>query len=927
MGRLRTPLLVFALLVLVAAAAISVTRRASSSHPFLGVQWTQTEDGPVVVSVLEATPAADAGLRVGDRLETIAGVSARSVLDAAQLPWEATAVDGIGITVLRTGTPVELQVRSGSRPGADLHFYLVIVGIAFGASGLLIAARWPRVRGGVVYGWLAASMFALLSLGPSGRGDGIDWLFEWADLLATAVAPALLLAFGTAVTKRTVPYRRAVVGVAFGVSSVIFLLWVWASPLTLGNAYRFPRPVQVLELLDRAGYLWMAVAVVATTVLVLRSYVRSSSAMHRGQMRWLLWGLALGFGPFVLLYAVPWAMDAASPPRWAQFVAVIPMLFVPAAFTAAMARYRLYDVDWLLMRAVTEVAALLGTAAVYAATAFVLRQGVAEWIPLSRGGVRYFAFLVAAISYPQMRVWVRAGADRALYRQRYSYRATLLDWARELNAETDLPSLLESLRSRVKDTVGVDEALVLIRTGTWSFAAVEGDSPASLELDDASRETLERQACLTLDPGALPALPWARCLFSMRVKGKLRAVLAISGRAASDHPLTTEDRSLLATLSAHAATAIEAARLFREVRCRADEIERLHARQARILDYSSVGLALLDADWKILAWNRALEQLYCLDQASAVGMRLQDVLPLRVVRRIEEEVPAGGGETRIARLPMVNREGRRVVVNLSISRADAEEAEAGRRVLAVDDVTDQVQLEEQVLQQERLAALGLLAAGVAHEINTPLTGISSYAQLLLEDWPAKDPRREVLRKIEVQTDRASKIANSLLTLANPERTGYCAIDLNETIREALQLFEPQVRGRDVELHARLDPGAPTIRGHRGKLQQVLLNLLLNARDAVGESGTIELRSFRRGGRVVIEVEDDGSGIAAEDLPHIFDPFFTTKGRGRGTGLGLSISYGIVKEHEGDVRVESVPGKRTCFRIELPEAGPAHAMVR
>jgi len=282
-------------------------------------------------------------------------------------------------------------------------------------------------------------------------------------------------------------------------------------------------------------------------------------------------------------------------------------------------------------------------------------------------------------------------------------------------------------------------------------------------------------------------------------------------------------------------------------------------------------------------------------------------------------------EARIYRHALVNRAGERLVVNLVLSPIAAEGGE-GSRVVTFDDITSRVVLEEQVQQQERLASLGLLAAGVAHEVNTPLTGISSYAQLLLEEMPADDPRRDVLRKIEEQTRRASRIANSLLNLARPERSAFETLALNEAAVEVVRLFEPQLRDRRIALEAVLDPTIPAIHGHRGKLQQVLLNLLSNARDAVEGGGRIVVRTSRSGGIVTLEVVDDGVGIAEEDLPRIFDPFFSTKGRGKGTGLGLSISYGIVREHEGSMHVESVPGAFTRFRVELPVPAAASAVL-
>jgi signal transduction histidine kinase len=274
---------------------------------------------------------------------------------------------------------------------------------------------------------------------------------------------------------------------------------------------------------------------------------------------------------------------------------------------------------------------------------------------------------------------------------------------------------------------------------------------------------------------------------------------------------------------------------------------------------------------------------------------------------------------------MAARDGRRLIVNIAISPVNDAEATAGGLVVTLDDVTERVELEKQVLQQERLASLGLLAAGVAHEINTPLTGISSYTQLLLEDGRGAAPR-DLLEKIEAQTRRASGITRSLLNLARPEQTTFETIDLNEAVGEVLQLFEPQVRGGDVKLVSRLAPRAPSIRGNKGRLQQVLLNLLLNARDAVGERGEIDVSTRQADGTAVLEVTDTGVGIPEEDLPRIFDPFFSTKGRGQGTGLGLSVSFGIVQEHGGRIRAESRPGELTRFRVELPLADRAEAMA-
>lgn len=911
----RTVLLATLFVGVGAIAIVAFGRRTSEGAPTLGVEWVQSRSGVVALSVEPYGPAAEAGLLPGDRLLRVDGRAVGSYLDAGAVAWDLDAERPTRLEIERDGRALGVDVVPVERRSVpNVYGYLALVGAAFLASGAFVAIRWPAARGSTLYGLLGAAMAGWLVASPTGRADAFDWIVHVVDVVGASLAPAILIHLAVTLSRRTVPIRGATIVAAYLPSVALLGAALWLEGL--GGAYRFPEPPQAVTGLDRSQLLFLAGAVVLAGAVLARSHARSSSTLHRGQMRWMLWGLGIGLGPFVAFYVAPWGLGA-NVPEWADLFA-LPMLLVPAAFGAALSRYRLHDLDLLLRRGLAAVTLGFVVVGAYAAALLVLRRLVDD-LALPPDLVTFLAALVTAVAYPKLRTWVRAGVDRAFYRARYSYRATLLEWGRELNAEMDLPALLDRLEERVRETLAVPQARVYVRGAGRQFdAARPGAAGERFSLEKATLEALERNPAVPLDDAAAGPPVWARHLFGMRVKGRVRAVLAVADRGPLDPPFSSEDRALLATLCTQTATAIEAARLVREVRQHADEVETLRSRQERILESSGVGLLLADARGRILAWNRTLEAIYGLPKEDALGRSLQEVFPLHTIRALEREIAATspGEEARLYRHALVNRAGQRIVVNLAVSAASGEGGD-GARVVTFDDATERVKLEEQVLRQERLASLGLLAAGVAHEVNTPLTGISSYTQLLLEDLPEGDPRRDALEKIEAQSRRASDIANSLLNLARPERAALEPIAVNDAVREVVRLFEPQIRGKGVRLETRLEPAVPLVAGHRGKLQQVLLNLLLNARDAVDGDGRIAISTSCRGDRVLLEVEDDGAGISEEDLPRIFDPFFTTKGRGKGTGLGLSITYGIVREHDGEMQVESVPGTFTRFRVDLP----------
>jgi two-component system NtrC family sensor kinase len=259
-----------------------------------------------------------------------------------------------------------------------------------------------------------------------------------------------------------------------------------------------------------------------------------------------------------------------------------------------------------------------------------------------------------------------------------------------------------------------------------------------------------------------------------------------------------------------------------------------------------------------------------------------------------------------------------------VASADAPGEPSGQQidrvVVVVRDVTEQRWLEASLLQSEKLAAIGTLAAGVAHEINNPMTVISANAQILREEIPSDHAYYSSIQLIDRAAERASKVVRNLLDVSRSDEFELVPTDLKASLRDAISLVGPQFTKAQTEVIVDLDPDLPSVLASPDNLQVVWLNLLLNARDAIQESkaeGRVRVGTRRSGDWAVVEISDNGRGMPPEQLRHAFEPFFTTKQPGKGTGLGLFTCYRTVTRHHGEIKVDSQPGQGTTFQVLLP----------
>jgi PAS domain S-box-containing protein len=402
----------------------------------------------------------------------------------------------------------------------------------------------------------------------------------------------------------------------------------------------------------------------------------------------------------------------------------------------------------------------------------------------------------------------------------------------------------------------------------------------------------------------------------LRAQGITMGALAVADRRGG--PFTTEDLWLLSTVATNASVVLANSRLYEMVRRSEEEWET--AFNALI-----EGIAVVGTGGAILRANRALAALAALPESEMIGRNFSELFPgaSEAVTGLIEA--AYGGERTV---PLVVRlEHTHRVLRLTAGPLAA--AEPGSVVILVEDVTEQRMLEAQIIQNDKMASIGQLVSGVAHELNNPLTSIAGLAELLLERPPHAEIPREHLRVIHDQAERAGRIVRNLLTFARKGVAEKTAVDLNDVVTRTSLLIVYELQLHGIELDSELNPEPVVVLGDRYELQQVLLNLVTNAVQAVsglepGKPRRITLFTSRVEENAVLRVRDSGPGVSSHLTPYLFTPFFTTKAPGEGTGLGLSLSYGLVKAHGGALTYEAPVQGGAEFQITLPlfEAEPA-----
>jgi two-component system NtrC family sensor kinase len=936
-NRLQATLLALATAGLVLLAVLNFRQERQFQQPDDGVWWAETQGGLLATKVLPDGPGQLAGIEKGDLLTAVNEIPVARVPDYERALYRTGVYVKANYSITRFGIPLDSPVVViPEPPDRSNNLGLRLIGLIYLGIGLYVLfRRWTAPRATHFFLFCLVS-FALNALKYTGEWNFVDKTVFWANVVASALQPALFLHFAISFPEERLKgaRRRWLLPFIYAPGFSVVGMWVIAF-------VRWQATGILKHRLEQINFAYIAAFYVLAAVLFVFSYNRASTPLLRQQLKWLMRGTLVAVLPFTLLYAIPFVLDFRV---WSIFtkLAALSLVFLPLTFCWAIIRYRLMDTDLIFKRGVAYTLAtglILGAYfGVIALIAEIVHQrsgeGIREWALIA-------AILGTAAVFDPLKRRIQSWVDKAFDRQKYDYRKALIEFGRGLSSETDLDALLDSIVERLPRTLLVSRVAVFVTqpTGGLRLTASHGLLSAAKErklalgfLDfdraalDHSHIFLENaQQALHLPPdqqltaALLDLNYYLPCRVQDGAATRTIAVIGL-GRTIGGDFLSSEDVELLESLASYIGIALQNASLYSRLQDKISEFERLKEFNENIVESINVGILALDLEGRIESWNAQMEAMYAVSRGEAIGEKLSSVFPEAFVSAIEgfRDEP---GIHNLYKFPLTTRAGEQRTVNAAIAPLLSRDFEIVGRIILVDDITERVSLETQLAQSDKLSSIGLLAAGVAHEINTPLAVISSYAQMLQKQMRA-DPRLgPVLEKITQQSFRASEIANGLLNFSRTSTTEMRETNLNQVIRDTLSLLEHQFKTAQVMVDTELADELPVIQGNPGKLQQVFLNLLLNAKESMPGGGRLRIATLANG-HVEAVVSDSGSGIAPEHLKRIYDPFFTTKtmprpGERRGTGLGLSVSYGIIQEHAGKIHVESAVGAGTTFHLEFP----------
>jgi two-component system NtrC family sensor kinase len=926
-ARFVAVLLFVATVAAVVFAGLNFQKERQSTAPDDGVVWVE-RGGRLVADQLEPDGSgAKSGIKANDELISVNGQEIKNTSGLERQLYRSGIYSKAAYTIARQGVTLDSSVILVPA-NRSLNNWLRLIALIYLGIGVYVLLRRWTAPGSTHFYIFCLVSFIAYSFKYVYKLNDFDSIILWSNIVAWLLQPALFVHFVL-----TFPEKRQFVRRHAWLLSLAYVPGTLLLALRLSAMQWLEASGRLSRNMDRLDFSYGAVFFLIAAAVLWDSFRKAGTTILRQQLKWVTRGTILATVPYTLFYVVPYLLG--SRPGTIGSLSVLSLGLLPLTFGFVIFRYRLMDVDVISKRVVVYTLAVTAVVGMY----FALVAGVATLVHMrqpSTGPIGLIlAVVVTALLFDPVRKWIQDRVDQLFYRTVYDYRRTLLEFGRELGSETDLNALLASVMDRLSRTLAVDRMAIFLNAGEEPERFVLSRSsgmipPSQLDLTFLSAPRPEPAGHMFFEnthqvpretAGSQEAIARLDLNYYIpcRAQQKTVAVLGL-GKTTNGNFLSSEDIELLETLGGYLGIAIQNGRLYASLQQKVAEYERLKDFNENIVESINVGVMALDMEDRIESWNAQMEVMYAMPRWQTLTQAVPTIFPQEFVDEFYR-VRQNSGINNLYKFRLKTPAGETRTVNVAIAPLVTRKFQVIGRLVIMDDITERVELEGQLSQADKLSSIGLLAAGVAHEVNTPLAVISSYTQMLAKQLQGDPQKSGLLDKITRQTFRASEIVNNLLNFSRTSGTEFADVDVNKVILDTLALLEHQFKTAKIQVRSELIPSISPIQGNPGRLQQVFLNLFLNAKDAMPGGGTLSIATSN-GDQISVRVSDTGSGISPEHVHRIYDPFFTTKtapkeGQNRGTGLGLSVTYGIIQEHAGKIRVETNPGSGTTFALDFP----------
>lgn len=910
----------FIYLIFVIICLANIFQKLKWNTPTDQILWRKSITGLECVDSPPGSP-----IKPGDILLTINKYVVSSTIDLNRIIQKrkycryeierAGLLKNVGIDIVNKYTPL-------------FYYILVFVGILSILLTLNILnanlTQYLDFHSPKLFFLLNLSFAGFLIFSPTGYYSFTDFIFLFLDRLAFLFFPAFLLHFSTLYPLRTRLQRivrpkflKTMIYIA-PASILVFYLF-----FTLQNVIR---PIPELITLTSNHFkslfsYYFSIYLSLSLILFLISNL--TIILKRRQRRFIFTLGAISTSIIVMLIFtifLPASKLESSIPL--NFLLGL-MSLLPLSISYYLSRRRFADIENIIKRTVSISSIFLFIFGIFFFLGINIEKNKLLGLFWS-----VTAILTAGLLFKPIEGTVQHYFERIFFRGSYNFKQKLRSLIKSLPTERNLSLLSKNFLDTINHGFNLKDSALLIYfrknifyslpqqnkvllSKNFRKALMENDNMVFYSAGEFSKKFFK-------DHEVLSRYNYYQFL-PLKTQEKLTGVIAFSLKKDKTY-LSIEDWELLYSISSSLTLSVENAFLYGELENQLTELNLLKEFNENIIENLNLGIVVLSKLNIIRTWNVFMELKYNMSRDRAINKKAYTVFGSNLWKQIYAKKKGFSSITNIK----IDTPDEELIFDIYISPLKDNMGEVIGTILVFEDVTEKIHIQNQLITTEKMASLGFLSAGIAHEINTPLTGISSYCQFILDNPKDRD-NPELVQKIQEQVQRANKIIGTLLDFSRQKGELPIEVDINDVINESISLIEHKLKKKDIELDKRIQ-FKNKLYGFSNRLQQLFINLFINAIDAINHSqGKITIKGKETKDRLEISIRDNGKGIDSRNAKKIFDPFFTTKEPGEGTGLGLSIAYNIVKDHYGDITVESKPDWGTLFHITLPKSSPLRSI--